>query len=344
MDIGKRIHLARSFAGLSLRALGNKVGVSQTAINKYEKNFNVPSSDVLLKISDALNVKVDYFYRTLTIELSDPSYMCKYRCKARPPHKKEKKVLAEVRDFIERYREIELLTSNIPAFDKKSTTIKISCLEDIEDVSEKIRTNWELGFDPITNLVEILEERGILVGLVCGIEEVDSLITYINDEIPVIVVKRNLPGDRQRFSLAHELGHIVIDHDESLQEHEVAHRFAESFLVPRERVFMELGHKRKKLDFEELYLLKHKYGLSIQGWIYRALHLRIISKSCFNDNIKHLKTNGWDKKEPGEQFPSEEPKRMERLVRKALSENIISQSKASEILNKSLLELRHEFA
>ena len=54
---GERLIRARKTAGLSLRALADSVGVSQTAINKYEKGILIPDSTMLMKLAKVLEVK-----------------------------------------------------------------------------------------------------------------------------------------------------------------------------------------------------------------------------------------------------------------------------------------------
>ena len=51
--IGDRIHQARKSAGLSMRALGEKAGISAMAISKYESNKSTPSSTVMLSLARA---------------------------------------------------------------------------------------------------------------------------------------------------------------------------------------------------------------------------------------------------------------------------------------------------
>ena len=70
-----------------------------------------------------------------------------------------------------------------------------------------------------------------------------------NDEHPLIIVNKTFPGDRQRLSLAHELGHLVLKLDEGIDEEAAAFRFAGAFLIPKQTAIQELGPKRRMLDF-----------------------------------------------------------------------------------------------
>jgi len=90
------------------------------------------------------------------------------------------------------------------------------------------------------------------------------------------------------------------------------------------------------LDMNELYLLKHKFGLSMQAWIYRAKNLGIITESAAAHLFKRFRANGWYRREPGDALSNEKPLRMERLIYRALAEDLISRSRAQELLGEPL--------
>jgi Zn-dependent peptidase ImmA (M78 family) len=87
-------------------------------------------------------------------------------------------------------------------------------------------------------------------------------------------------------------------------------------------------------------MLKKKYGMSMQQWIYRAQDLSIISKSRASDMFKQFRSKGWHRKEPGYPVPSEEPERFKRLVLQAVIEQLISPARAAEILGEPFNEFR----
>jgi Zn-dependent peptidase ImmA (M78 family) len=118
-----------------------------------------------------------------------------------------------------------------------------------------------------------------------------------------------------------------------------ADRFAGAFLVPAEKVVEALGSRRRSLEVYELYLLKQEFGLSIGGWSYRARDLGVIAQSTHSAFWRILVANGWDKLEPGDQYPSETPRLFEQTVYRALSEDLISESKAAELLSISARDL-----
>ena len=220
----------------------------------------------------------------------------------------EASILEHVQEWLERYLDVESLLNMVPIVDIPAKQ-HVETLDDIEHVATDVRKQWQIGLSPITNLMELCEEHGIKIELVDGHEAFDGLTLWANATIPVIVLQRNIPGDRQRFCLAHELGHLVLDVAENIDEEKAAHRFAGAFLVPRSVAEQELGSTRHTIGFRELQLLKKKYGLSMQAWIYRVKDLHILSEPGVIQMIKQFRQRGWYKEEPGEAIPSEEPQR-----------------------------------
>ena len=106
----------------------------------------------------------------------------------------------------------------------------------------------------------------------------EGLSGRINNEIPLIITIGHNSIDRKRMSIAHELGHLVLESD-GLDEEKAAFRFAAAFLAPSECIRSTLGVKRKRIDIRELQLLKEEFGISIQALIRRCFDLKIITES-----------------------------------------------------------------
>ena len=338
VTIGERLKMARTMNGFSQRELASRAGVTATAISKYERGVMIPSSGVLLKLSSALDVRVEYLMRpdVYPIHLTVPAFRS-----TNLSEKEEAMVKEKAREWLERYLEVENLfeieqqaRSSIPL----GYPIRITDTREIEQVAVKLRREWGLGNQPIESLTDLLEDKGIKVGAISAPDSFDALAFWYDHIAPVIILREGVPGDRQRFSIAHELGHLMVEPSQDLDSERVAHRFAGAFLVPEEVVRAELGESRNRLDLFELHLLKHKYGMSIQAWVHRAKDLGIIPDREYHRIFNYLNEKGWRKCEPGDQIPPEEPGRMKRLVMRAYAEDVISVSRASELLGKSIPE------
>lgn len=344
--LGERIKQARLAAGLSLRGLAEASGnyVSAQVIQKYEQGITNPGSDVLIKLAKALGVKVEYFFRpdSVQVSLSCPAY----RKHAALSQKNLESIQARVKDKVEKYLEIEELFP-VDRFTKitisKLKHRKIQKITDIEKLAEDLRAVWSLGIDPIENMTDIVEDRGAMVIPLEASDEFDGLSCWANESIPVIVVKKGLAGDRQRSDLAHELGHLIMKvSSDDIKEEKAAKRFSGAFLAPAEAVYRELGKKRQNLDLLELSMLKKKYGMSMQQWIYRAKELDIISESRAAALFQLFRTKNWYRNEPGYRVPEESPHRFKLLVIQAVSEGIISPIRAAEFLDVPINQLRKD--
>lgn len=340
--IGERIKQARMAAGFPLRELAEKAGISAMAISKYETNKSTPSSAVLLSLAQALGVRVEYFFRSAKVELTEPEY----RKHAKLPKKVLRQIEGDVIEQVERYLELEeyLPVRPIERFRiPEGLPRVIRNYDEIESVADKVRQAWELGTDPIPDLIDTFEERGIKVLQSKAIHDAmfDGLAAMVGNT-PVIVVGRDWPGDRQRFTLAHELGHLILKGRlaKDLDEEDAAHRFAGAFLVPASEVLKELGFHRNWLEPRELCVLKKAYGLSMNAWKHRAKDLGVLSDAGYLEIVKYFRKHGWHKKEPCDEYPREESQLFMQLVFRALAEDLISESKAAELLGLSQSEFR----
>lgn len=340
MTIGQRIKTARKAKRMSLRALAEQAGVSAMAISKYERDEMAPGSGALARLAQALEVPLDFFFRPKAQAVT----LQAYRKHASLKKKEEAAILARIQEWLERYLEIENLFpvvvrhADLPVY-------QVEELQEIENATQDLRRQWRLGLDAIENLTELLEDRGIKVGLVEGFDHFDAC-TFLADgnsetRFAVIVTKADIPGDRQRYNLSHELGHLVLKISGEMDEEKAAHRFAGAFLVPAPVARYELGEKRTNLEIRELYVLKRKYGLSMQAWIYRAKDLEIISEWTARRLFQSFRSHGWHLQEPGEPLPSERPLRMDLLIYRALAEDLISRSRAQELSGKPLEDIHY---
>jgi len=342
--IGARLHRARKASGLSLRDLGHELGISHTAVSKYEKDQLMPASGQLIKMSRALGVRAEYFLRPISVEIKG----IEYRKRSSISKQLLNKITADVYEQAERCEELLELYPHKPVPDFKLPDLsfkRVTSSKDIEAIAEEMRHAWELGLNPISDLIDTLESKGILiiVSPVDADNKFDGLAGKIADK-PIVVVSEDWPGDRQRFTLAHELGHLVLEGllPKDMNEEKACDQFAGAFLLPSSAVVEALGENRSALDLNELHMLKEEYGLSMSGIIYRAFQCGVISESIRRGLFMLFSKRGWRKEEPGSVYPAEKTWLFSRLVYRALAEDYIGESKAAELLGLSLRDFRKE--
>lgn len=342
---GNRLKLARKMAGYSLQeladALENKV--TKQSLNKYEMGLMNPSGEVLVAISNTLKVKPDYFMKRNQVELGQ----ILFRKKTSLSKKNEEAVVEKVRDYVERYLEIENIVGLKTEFRNPLKNFVITAKKDIELAAIKLRKEWDLGTDPIPNIIEMLELKGIKVLLIDDVEEVDGLAVFTSTGIPVVVVNiRNKPIERIRFTIIHELAHLLLNLVNQIadlpKEVEVfCHLFSSCFLLPTEMLLKQIGSaKRTYIRIEELIGIKEYFGISIRAIVHRLRELEIIVPSYYERWMVFMSKTYGSKNEPGEYKGDEKSRNFDQLVNRALAEELISLSKAAALWNISINELR----
>ncbi len=339
--IGSRLKLARAAAGLSLRELEAALSfiVTAQAIGKYERDEMMPSSDVLIALSKTLDVSVDYLLNPADVELLGVEFRKKGLTSAKETAGVQARILSEV----ERYISIEhILAIELSQVFPDTSRPIVRCLEEAETAAHELRRKWKLGGDPIPNLCEFLEEKGIKIcalALPASVSGVQADVTSARGKhIPVVVLNRNHAGERQRFTLAHELAHMYLKFEGGLDREKACNRFAGAFLMPKEMFLREVGTHRSSIAIRELFQLKKRFGASAQAVVYRCKDLGIFSQALYAQVFKVFAVNGWKVREPSE-LGAEPSERFERLCLRALSEGVISESRAAELLRTSVRAL-----
>lgn len=339
--VGNRIKNARILKCLSQQNVAEEIGISKQMVSKYEKGEALPSSSKLIKLSKLFGLKIDYFFSSFQIELGEINF----RKRSTFPIKKQNSLKEQIKIRLENYLWVEDLLSIDYTFKNTIQDIQIKTIEDVEEVVLKLRKEWKIGIDPIHNIIQLLEDQEIKVIELSDVDEhFDGMATYVNNKFPVIVVNGNFPVERKRFTLLHELGHILLNLQEcsSKQEENFCNKFASEFLFPKKMVIKEFGGKRDRITLTELIANQKKYGMSIPAIVYRLVDAGILSKQRHTHFYKKIRFNpslGREVNKTRFQTP-ENSSRFEQLVYRALAQEKISFSKASSLLNKNIEDIR----
>jgi Zn-dependent peptidase ImmA (M78 family)/transcriptional regulator with XRE-family HTH domain len=339
--IGARLRLAREAVGLSLRALSVQIDrlVSAQAIGKYERDLMMPGSKVLLALARALQVSPEYLLSQRQIALSG----LEFRKAPSAAAKEERAVEARVLEQLERHLSIEEALG-LEAAPRRLPLARLDPIEDPEqaqDAAMTLRSKWHLGTDPIPSMTELLEERGIKVialDLPFSVSGSKTVATLQNGEsVPAVIINSSHTGERQRFTLAHELGHLLLDVSPGMKSQAVEramNRFAGAFLVPADELRRLAGTRRSELSLGELLELKAHFRVSLQCLVVRLGQASILSEAETKRHWQMLKDHGF--LDPPYQEPNplkaEQSHRLHRLAMRAVSEGALSESKASEVL------------
>jgi len=341
----ERFKSARLMNSLSLQDLSDILNnkISRQALHKYEKGEVLPDSEMMDLLCNALHVRPDFFTRTTIVELGEVSF----RKLVKFPAKDQKSVIEHTKEILSRYLELEEILGIKEKFNHPiPDSAPILTFDDVEEFAKMLRKVWGLGTGPIFNVCELLEEKNVKIIEFEAEDGFDGLQTWVNGkETPVIVLneaKFKSKRDRKRFTALHELAHLLLpfgDIDEKLEE-KLCHRFASALLLPKKAVIKELGIKRNKISIHEFGFLKEQYGISIQAMVFRLNDLGIITDSYKRYYYRYINQMGWRVDEPYEYKGKEKSSRFNQLIFRALSEDIISMSKAASLNNMKLAEFR----
>jgi len=339
----QRLRMARKMNGLSLQDLSDRVDnhISKQAISRYENGDMLPERKNFLLLLKALDKKEDFFHKSgITAELR-PSFR-----KMKHLSKQEQEAITEqTKDYLERYLEVESILAAETRFTYRSDKICLTLL-DAEHAAEAFRKHHNLGTDPIYNLTELLEDIGIKVYQhEYEADAISGMSAWLDSEdgIAVIFVNTAHPKDRQRFTLGHELGHLVLNVEPSCSNHQIeklCNRFAAALLMPEDKMRAELGRKRKSIHFKELELIKEQYGISPQSLLYRAKDLDIITEHQRRQKFDYLKSIDMHKKNIGIYAGAEQSNQLLQLICRGLAEGSLSMAKAASLHGERVAEFR----
>jgi Zn-dependent peptidase ImmA (M78 family)/transcriptional regulator with XRE-family HTH domain len=340
--IHDRIRRARVLKGYTLDALAQRIGdITKQALSKFESGQTAPNSTRLLQLAKALELSPEYFFRADAVELAP----LEFRKLAKMPKYRQEQVTERIREHLERYIALEncFEHADIDTPVTQRQMIAVTSFDEAEGAAKQLREHWQIGEDAIANLTELLEERGIKVALLHGPDDFDGACAATQDGKHVLIaLNAERPGERMRFTAAHELGHWVMKFPADMSEKDVeicCHRFAGAFLYPASCVTADFGgHQRSRVHPRELLIAKQHYGLSMAAALRRLKDLALLSDAGYQYCTIQFSKNGWRKEEP-EALPSETPRRFESLVFWGLAEDFFSKSRAAEFLQQPLSAL-----
>lgn len=277
----KMIAVARESRGFSQLELAEKLGISTSHMSRFEQDFIEVSEQHLKELSSVLNYPVEFFYQEG--ENLPPALALRKR------NKVAQKVLQPVEAQVNIYRlNIEKLLKAMSQTDFDLPILDIEKLGSPAEAARKLRKLWKVEKGTIQNLTKVLEDNGLyVINFDFNTERVDGMSIMANNQIPVVFSNKRSLGDRQRFTLAYELGHLVMHLQTNPSfsrdlSHE-ANEFAAEFLMPEKDI---KGDFKDGVTLNILADLKRKWKVSMQALLYRSNDIGIIT-----DNQKRYLVN-----------------------------------------------------
>lgn len=304
--------VAREARCIGQAELAKHLKISQGSLSKIEGGVAKPTLEFCKNISETLNFPLDFFQQTSGVHgTGTEAFHQMYRRKQALPAKDFRRVEAQVnivRMHIEKmlrsvdwHTGIEMPKWSIEDFDESAAKAAIA-----------LRATWNLPAGPIDSVTQLIEDAGgIVVMFDFGTKLVDATSFRYPGLPPLFFVNKGLTGDRMRFTLAHELGHMVL-HSIPVESMEMeADQFAAEFLMPARDITQSLN----RFDLPRAALLKPTWKVSMGSLLYRAKTLGKITDNQSRHLWIKLGAAGWRTREPEElDIPIEQPRFHQQLV------------------------------
>lgn len=323
---GARLTLARHLAGLRKSDLAALVDKSPTAVAGWESGAKRPTAATVAQLAVSLSVDPGFFaVRPDDVAaLSTTPHFRSLRSTsqlARDQAFAYGQLAVDIASSLERH--VEFPEAEVPSF---PVAVDDRDGDGPERAAQQVRGEWGIGDGPAGHLVRLLENHGVLV--VFGPPQASSVDAYSFDSrLRPVVVLNPIKRDyyRQRFDVAHELGHLVMHSDAEPGGRIVedqAHRFAAELLMPAEQIRDLLPSSMGANAWRTLARLKEQWGVSIQALLYRARWLGQLSDVSYRNAMTTISTRGWRRNEPGLVSVIEQPSLLSRAVELLTQEGI----------------------
>lgn len=330
----RMIEIARISRGFNQKDLAEKVGIEQGTISKLETGLLSANKEILDKLCHVLNYPPSFFADNINV-LSP--LITHYR--------KRKSIANQKLDFIEYniYIRKHIIKKLLKSADIPYKLFHLDPQDyDPEDIARIVRQKWKVPRGPIENLVKLVENAGVII---LQIEHNDDKLDgeMIPDEsnLPLIYVNKNLSGDRQRFTIAHELGHLIMHSGETIPDLRMseieANNFASEFLMPSDDIRFQLN---ERLSIAQLGNLKRYWKVSMAALVRRAKDLNIIDDSRYKSLNVQLSKAGFKKKEPDFDVFPEKPSIVKQLFSVHFNELGYTYKELSDVLCLNEQELK----
>ena len=306
------LQIARQVRGYSQSDLAARSGVSQAKLSKLENGLINPTEDVLDRLSRSLHFPSSLFWEPDKILGLPMSVHPMYRKKASVSRRGLARLEAELNIRLMHIRRLLKSVDLVAEFPLPK--LDIDEFDDPERIAGLVRRTWLIPRGPLKDLAGWIERAGCLV-VPCDFTglSVDGVTINSPSMPPCIFLNSNQPADRQRFTLGHELGHIVMHQVPSRTMEDEANAFSSALLMPAEDIHPYLSGR---LTIQKLAALKPVWRVSMQALLYRAKVVDAVTDNQSRYLWRQISALGYRRNEPPElEFQAEEPNVLPEMIR-----------------------------
>lgn len=332
------LRLGREARGYTQTRLSRDAKVSQDYLSRYEAGLLPISSVHLERICATLNLPEAFFFR-------DERTHCLASSDFHPRARKTLRARVQSQELARMNIKRICIMRLLDSLDME-TAFEFPQLDleefggDVESVAREVRRLWGIPPGPIASVTTCIEDAGGVVSFSSfETPKIDGISQWFPRRPPVFFISDIKPGDRVRFTLAHELGHMVMHHRPTKDPEGEADRFASEFLIPR----AEARGTLKVNSLHDLYRLKIYWRLSMAMILRRAKDIGDISPEMYTHLNIELSKAGYKRQEPIE-VPVETPTLLKSAIDLHLDQLRYSVAELGELCAVSQADLEREFA
>jgi Zn-dependent peptidase ImmA (M78 family) len=335
--------LARESRRMTQKALAEASETTQASVSRAEAGVHEPLPETVAAWAKALRYPESFFAHHND---APPLPRTFWRKQAKLGKTDQKEIEARIGILCMNIQALAR-SVDVPEADAPGIQLGVDAKTPAE-AARYMRAQWRVPAGPIDDLVHLVESNGIMVVMLPGSQGFQgvSIRDVRKDLPPVIFVSAEDPADRQRWTIAHELGHIVLHHHlqtlaaESEDEIEYeADDFAGELLMPAHEIRHQFAYKT---GLAELAQLKLHWRTSMAALIRRGVRLDRISDSQATRLWKLMSKFGYRRSEPNE-FSPEEPTMLRELVRVHVDELGFTEDELATLLALDLEDVRSRF-
>ena len=355
-NIGNNIRRHMKLQGFTISNLSSRMGIGTATLSNILNGKSEPKSSTLIKFSDVLGVSINDLLTEIP-QLQKLRFRTLKTLSAREKAEK-KQIVISATQWLEDYKELENMLGEYVPYALKDLEAG-----NPEEFAGKAREHLGLDnvIEPVSDIADRIEKAGIKLDMLnFGFKQTFGLSIADEDKGPAIIVN-SIPSisiERQIFTIAHELGHLLMhsgsygkaDDEENgniNEEEKEADFFAGLFLLPDDALINKWQESNGLHWVDAVLKIKKEYKVSYQTILVRlsqiedSLHLdelRIKFAQDFKQKYNHDLKNHFEPEAISKYELVED--RYAKLVRMAYDKKIISISRASELLHKSIIEMR----
>ncbi len=311
--VGDMLRLARQLRGFTQNKAASRLSMAQAVLSRYENAVADPDNVFLMKASRVYEVPRPFF------DILDPVYGPPVS--VHPMLRGKSDVSARDIDMITAELNVRLMhlrrllegvafepTLNVPILD-------IEEYGSPEMIASTVRAHWGVPSGPIKNLTSIAERAGIIVGWSrLGGASVSGVTFRVSGNPPIVLLNEQHSADRMRYTLAHEIGHMIMHRFPTATMEAEANEFASALLMPANDIVSSF--RARRITLQLLAALKPEWKVAMQALLMRASSLNFLTKNQQRYLWQQISARGWRRREPAElDLPHEPPTVLPAIIR-----------------------------